>query len=256
MTLASSSTTGLRDATSAPDAPMAVTWDFGQTLADLDPVFLAQKLAENGVSASASALDGAVPAAWGVYNRAVRGGAGGHPWKTFMRAVLSGAGIGAARIDDLAEVLWQDQPARNLWRRPVPGMMDLVRELDAAGVPQGIVSNSEGRLAELVRELGWSAPFRAIADSGKLGVEKPGRGIFDWCAERIGVPVERIVHIGDAHAVDVDGAVAAGMRAIWFRGEKGRDTRPEVATCDDAGEVRAALAAWAPNFFRRGGARG
>ncbi|MEZ4312420.1 MAG: HAD family hydrolase, partial [Polyangiaceae bacterium] len=158
--------------TARPPA-LAVTWDFGQTLADLDPTFLAQKLAEQGISAEAGSLDAAVPAAWGAYNRAVRGGAGGHPWKTFMRAVLEGGGVAPGAIDPAVDFLWLDQPARNLWRRPVPGMMELVRDLDAAGVPQCICSNSEGRLAELVAELGWSAPFRAVADSGKLGFEKP-----------------------------------------------------------------------------------
>ena len=222
----------------------AVTWDFGQTLADLDPVFLSQKLAERGVPSRSDALDAAVPGAWSAYNRAVRGGAGGHPWKTFMRALLSGAGVSAEAIDPLTDFLWDDQPARNLWRRPVPGMLDLVRALHAAGVPQGIVSNSEGRLAELLDALGWSPLFLAVADSGKLGIEKPARGIFDYTVERLGVPPESVVHIGDAHAVDVDGAVAIGMRAIWFRGAKGADARPQVATCETPAEVREALATW------------
>ena len=223
---------------------LAVTWDFGQTLADLDPVFLAKKLSEQSVFVSPEALDAAVPAAWRAYNRAVRAGAGGHPWKLFMRVVLETAGVPGAPMDALLDFLWTDQPRRNLWRRPVPGMIELVRALADSGVPQGVVSNSEGRLAELAEELGWTAPFRAIADSGKLGIEKPGRAIFDWCAERLGVAPADVVHSGDAHAVDVDGAVAAGMRAIWFRGEKGVDLRPEVATCEDAAEVTAALAAW------------
>lgn len=223
---------------------VAVTWDFGQTLAELDPVFLSQKLAERGLSIPPQALDAAVANGWAEYNRAVRTGQGGHPWKTFMRAVLSGGGVPDPALEDIAEFLWLDQPARNLWRRPVSGMMDLVFELDRLGVPQGIVSNSEGRLAELVDELGWSAPFKAIADSGKLGIEKPARAIFEWCADRLGQSLTRIVHIGDAHAVDIDGAVLAGMRAIWFRGEEGQDLRPQVATCKDAAEVRRALAAW------------
>lgn len=227
---------------------LAVTWDFGQTLADLDPVFLSQKLAERGVAASSADLDAAVPGAWTAYNRAVRGGAGGHPWKTFMRALLSGAAVAAAQIDPLTDFLWDDQPARNLWRRPVPGMLDLVRALDAAGVPQGIVSNSEGRLAELLEALGWAPLFRAVADSGKLGIEKPARGIFDFTVERLGVAHAGVVHVGDAHAVDVDGAVAAGMRAIWFRGAKGADARPEVATCETPAEVREALIAWGISF--------
>ena len=223
---------------------VAVTWDFGQTLADLDPVFLSQKLSERGESASAEALDAAVPGAWSAYNAAVRGGSGGHPWKTFMRALLRGAHVRAAAIEPLTDFLWDDQPARNLWRRPVPGMIELVRALDAAGVPQGIVSNSEGRLVELLTHLGWAPLFRAIADSGKLGVEKPARGIFDWTLERLGVDPALTVHIGDAHAVDVDGAVSIGMRAVWFRGRPGDDTRPAVATCADASEVRTALSQW------------
>lgn len=223
---------------------IAITWDFGQTLADLDPAFLSTKLAEQSHTVAADALDAAVPAAWGEYNRAVRGGAGGHPWKTFMRAVLSGAGAPEPSIEDLAEALWIDQPKRNLWRRPVPGMIEIVHAANAAGVPQGIVSNSEGRLAELVRELGWTSCFRAIADSGALGMEKPGREIFEWCAAQLGVAIEGVVHVGDAHAVDVDGAVGAGMRAIWFRGRKGEDARQEVAICEDAAEVRAALIQW------------
>jgi HAD superfamily hydrolase (TIGR01509 family) len=223
---------------------LAITWDFGQTLADLDPAFLAIKLSEQSLTIAPDALDAAVPAAWIEYNRAVRSGAGGHPWKIFIRAVLSGARVPDEHIEHVAELLWLDQPKRNLWRRPVPGMMDVVRAVDAAGIPQGIVSNSEGRLAELVAELGWASSFRAIADSGALGLEKPGRAIFEWCAAKLGVDVERVVHIGDAHAVDVDGAVAAGMRAIWFGGKKGADPRAEVVACGDAAEVRAALVAW------------
>ena len=30
----------------------------------------------------------------------------------------------------------------------------------------------EGRLAELIQEIGWSAEFDAVADSGRLGIEK------------------------------------------------------------------------------------
>lgn len=223
---------------------IAVTWDFGQTLAELDTGYLSEKLAAKGAAVPPAALESSVPAAWAAYDRAVRGGRGGHPWKLFMRAVLSGAGVAPSDDEALVDFLWLDQPARNLWRRPIAGMMELVRELDAAGVPQAIVSNSEGRLAALVEELGWSAPFRAVADSGVLGIEKPARGIFDWAAERLGVASSSVIHVGDVHAVDVDGAVAAGMRAIWFRGEPGADPRPEVAACRDAAEVRSALIAW------------
>ena len=57
-------------------------------------------------------------------------------------------------------------------------MFELAEELGRSGISIGIVSNSEGKLAELVAELGYERLFAAIADSGKLGIEKPDARIF------------------------------------------------------------------------------
>ncbi len=225
-------------------APLAVTWDLGQTLAELDPLFLKAKLAEQGLSVEVETIESAVSEGWIQYSSAVRKGASGHPWKTFMRVILTHASVPEARMEELLEFLWTDQPHRNLWRRPVKGMVEVLRALQAAGIPQGIVSNSEGRVAELAEELGWANFFNAIADSGKLGIEKPHPSIFEWCAERLGVAPKHIIHIGDVFPVDVEGALASGMRAIWFRGRKGFDPRPDVVACDTAEEVLEALIQW------------
>src|SRR5688500_9003876 len=99
-----------------------------------------------------------------------------------MRTMLGGAGVGGAQLEPLVDWLWDEQPRQNLWRRPIPGMIELGDELRAAGVPLAVVSNSEGRLAELVDALGWADRFACVADSGKLGFEKPGREIFAWAA--------------------------------------------------------------------------
>jgi putative hydrolase of the HAD superfamily len=227
-----------------PDRPLAVTFDFGQTLADLDVEMLARRLAEKDAVVAAEALERAVGPAWVAYNEAVLKGLGGHPWKILMRRMLSEAAAPEASIEELVDWLWSEQPHKNLWRRPVPGMIGIVDELSRAGVPVGVVSNSEGRLADLIADLGWTDHFNTVADSGKLGVEKPGRAIFDWAAERLNVPVERIVHVGDSHAADVEGALGAGLRAIWFRGDRGRAGDPRMVVCADAAEVRAAFVAW------------
>ncbi len=239
---------------------LAVTFDFGQTLCDLDSEMLAGRLAERGVAVSAERLEAGVTEGWRAYDAAIAAGLGGHPWKTFMTRLLEGAGVagpattlGDARerpptIDALCDWLWTEQPRRNLWRRPIAGMIELCRELRGAGLPVGVVSNSEGRLAELVEELGWAADFAVIADSGRLGVEKPEPPIFRCTAERLGVTVERIVHVGDSWGADVEGARRAGMRAVWFRGRAEHPLPsalpPRVRRADDAEGVRAALSAW------------
>ncbi|KYF66438.1 HAD family hydrolase [Sorangium cellulosum] len=235
------------------DAPAtAVSFDFGQTLVELDTGLLSARLAERGITAFREQLDGAVDAGWRAYNEAIQRGFGGHPWKIMMRRLLEVGGVPAGALDAAVDWLWTEQPRKNLWRRPIAGMIDVVAELVQAGVPVAVLSNSEGRLDELVDELGWSARFVAVADSGRLGFEKPGREIFAWTAERLGAPLAAVVHVGDSLAADVEGALAAGMRAVWFKGDPRRAAQmphaERVAVCDDADSLRRALRAFGVRF--------
>lgn len=207
----------------------AVTFDFGQTLAELDTAMLASRLAERGHSVAASALEDARPAMWRRYNEAIRAGLGGHPWVLLMATLLRSAGVEEHAVEPLSEWLFTEQPRRNLWRRPIAGMIERVRSLRARGIPVGVISNSEGRLAGLIAEMGWSHDFDVVADSGALGMEKPDRAIFDWTAEALGVPLAEVVHVGDSWAADYLGARAAGMRAVLFRG---RDLMPSGAVLE------------------------
>jgi HAD superfamily hydrolase (TIGR01549 family) len=225
----------------------AVTFDAGQTLVELDTAMLSRRLAERGVAVDAETLDRAQPPAWRTYEN-VMAGEGGHeePWQIFMRTLLEGAGVDAAKARELAAWLWDEQPTKNLFRRPIAGMFELAAELAKRGVPVGILSNSEGRLAELIDEIGWSAPFAAIIDSGRIGVAKPERAIFEHAARALGVEMGEVVHIGDSRSADIDGAVAAGMRAIWFgdRAQPRADDADRVAVATDSAGVRAALVRW------------
>lgn len=245
-----------RDGASQPDPSSpdheparAVTFDFGQTLAEMDVAMLARRLRECGVDVDAARLEAATPGGWRAYNDAVRAGHGGHPWQVFMRTVLEGAGLDERR-DLFAAWLWDEQPRANLWRRPIPGMIELVRELRAAGVPVAVVSNSEGRLAALIAEMGWSDDLPWVADSGVLQVEKPAREIFARAAQWIDTPLADCVHIGDAWAADFVGALDAGMRAVLFRGgasvpaDDARLRDPRAARCESPESLRVQLRAW------------
>jgi FMN phosphatase YigB (HAD superfamily) len=143
---------------------VAVTFDAGQTLVELDPAMLARRLGERGVQVDAAALEAAVPAAWARYDEVI--GRVARPWHVLMDALLEGAGCGDGRAA-LVAWLWDEQPRANLWRRPVAGMIELVDALRAAGVPVGVLSNSEGKLAELFDEIGWGGRFDVVIDSGR-----------------------------------------------------------------------------------------
>jgi len=76
------------------------------------------------------------------------------------------------------------------------------------------VSNSNGTVEEGLTALGLRALLDGVIDSAVVGVEKPDPGIFRHALELAGARPERVVHVGDLHAVDVLGARAAGLHAV------------------------------------------
>jgi putative hydrolase of the HAD superfamily len=215
-----------------------IAFDAGQTLVELDLELLARRLEERGVRVDPAALVGAAPAAWRRYDELVDTGRG-HPWHELMGTLLAGAGAGDPSLVDW---LWHEQPRVNLWRRAIPDMVALARELAAAGATLAVISNSEGRLAELLEEIGLADPFAAIVDSGQIGIEKPDRRIFEHALSRTGRATG--IHIGDSWTADVEGALGAGWRAVWYGRRAVAVEDPGVAVARSAAEVRAALARW------------
>ena len=63
----------------------------------------------------------------------------------------------------------------------------------------------------------------------EFGVSKPHTAFFHAAFAHAGVTPEEVIHVGDCHHNDVDGAVAAGARAIWLK--------PEGGVSDIASEV-------------------
>jgi HAD superfamily hydrolase (TIGR01509 family) len=237
------------------DEGPVVTFDYGQTIAELDTDFLASRVRERGGSVDPKRLDAASSAAWSVYNDAKRRGeTGREAWSSFMAALLTLGGAVPGPVDDpegtlsverLVEFLWRAQPTRNLWRRPIEGMDALLRDLRDRGVRIGIVSNSEGHLVELLEEMRLTEYFAVVADSGKLGFEKPDRRIFDFAADALGADASELIHVGDAWVADVEGVLAIGGRAVWVTAEGAGEPLPErVVACRTAEELRSALRAW------------
>ncbi|HET7541069.1 MAG TPA: HAD family hydrolase [Polyangiaceae bacterium] len=225
-----------------------MTFDFGQTLAELDHDFLQRRAHSFGAELDPVASYAGTVAAWHAYGAAK---ALGHDraWQAMMLEILRAGGVRKIRAqaadpeyaEKIAQLLWDAQPTHNLWRKPIAGMFELVAELAAQRVPVGIISNSEGHLAELVEELGQRALFDVIIDSGRVGVDKPNPRIFQLAAEALGVKLEQIVHVGDAWEADVLGARAAGAQAIWYAPTDERALPEGVVACRSASELRDAL---------------
>ena len=220
-----------------PTTPV-ITFDAGQTLVELDLDFLSRRLSERGLEVAPRALVDAAPAAWRHYDDQVAAGRG-HPWQDLMAALLEGAGLSG--VDSTVAWLWSEQPRVNLFRKPITEMVELARELARAGARLAVLSNSEGRLAELLEEISIADPFAVIVDSGRLGIDKPDRRIFEHTLAALGVENADPIHIGDSWAADIVGARDAGWRSIWYGRTVQPTGDPRIASAVDPAAVRAAL---------------
>jgi putative hydrolase of the HAD superfamily len=102
--------------------------------------------------------------------------------------------------------------------RPFPDALSTLEALRAHGKVIGLITNGrrviqEGTIAALqIRPL-----LDAILISEAEGVRKPDRAVFERAAARLGVTPSECCHVGDHPDVDVAGARAAGMKAVWKR---------------------------------------
>lgn len=93
-------------------------------------------------------------------------------------------------------------------------MVDLVREVRAAGVPVALVSNSLGRDCYARVDLGEL--FDVTVISGQVGVRKPSRRIYAIAADRLGLAPEQCVMVDDLEH-NLVGAARLGIRGIHHR---------------------------------------
>lgn len=82
----------------------------------------------------------------------------------------------------------------------------------------GVVSNFYGNLEGILAAEGLLPLFGAVADSGRVGVEKPEPAIFEWALARLGVPASEAWMVGDSLKRDMAGAERLGMGHVWLAG--------------------------------------
>src|SRR6266516_2694410 len=80
----------------------------------------------------------------------------------------------------------------------------------------GVISNADGKIADVLDRCGIADCFESITDSGIVGQEKPHPAIFEAALSSQGVRPENSLYIGDVYSVDYVGATAIGMQAVLF----------------------------------------
>lgn len=93
------------------------------------------------------------------------------------------------------------------------GARETIESLLERGVRVGVISDY--RVEDKLAAMGLAdLPFSALVAADQLGALKPHRRAFDRAAELLGVPPERITHVGDRVDTDVRAAEAAGYQGV------------------------------------------
>lgn len=79
-------------------------------------------------------------------------------------------------------------------------------------LPLVAITNGNANL----REIGLADYFVGVISAHEIGVAKPDPRVFRAACELAGVAPAQTLHIGDDLMLDVEGAVAAGLQAVWL----------------------------------------
>jgi putative hydrolase of the HAD superfamily len=199
------------------DAIEVVSFDVGGVLLFPSWERVSGTLARHGIAVPATELARADPAAKFAMDHPADMHAtnnAGHG-SLYFGNLLAAVGVDAsAGVDAIIAGIRAENAARNLWEHlpdEVPGTLEGLRDADLRLIA---VSNSDGRLRELLEHVGLLPYFELVVDSHVVGVEKPDPAIFEWALDQVSVAPGRAIHVGDFYHVDVVGARAAGMTPV------------------------------------------
>jgi len=116
-------------------------------------------------------------------------------------------------FDEFFECLFGVMGRPQSWRE-VPGARSLLLRLRSLRWSTAIVSNFDRRLPDILQGLGLAELFDTVVLCSDVGAAKPEAAIFQRALEQLQVPARRAVVVGDDKEQDIEGARAAGIRAI------------------------------------------
>ena len=102
---------------------------------------------------------------------------------------------------------------------PYPDVEPALRELRERGTTVVIASNWDCSLPEWLRPTGILELVDGVVTSAEVGAAKPNPRVFQRALGLAGVEPGEALHVGDKVDNDVEGAAAAGVRAVLIQRE-------------------------------------
>jgi putative hydrolase of the HAD superfamily len=131
----------------------------------------------------------------------------------YTRRIIEGMGGRGPAVDVAAREIYDEWAACHhfMMYDDVP---DVLREIHAAGIRIGLISNSHRCLASFQTHFELQGLFDVTLSSVEHGYMKPHRSIFEAALRAVQVDPADAMMVGDSLTHDVDGARRLGMRGV------------------------------------------
>ena len=103
-----------------------------------------------------------------------------------------------------------------------PQILPMLEELKRREIKIGLITNCFSEEAKLIRESELFPFFDAPCLSWEEGIRKPDPAIYRTCLEKLGLPAENCLYVGDGGSRELETAGEMGMQAVqatWYRQE-------------------------------------
>lgn len=131
-------------------------------------------------------------------------------WYLFYSHLLQELGVDDGALRD--QMVEATRISAN-WRDIRPGTREILLRLGQR-YPLAVISNADGKIADVLKRCGIADCFQAITDSGLVGFEKPHPAIFEAALSGMDAAAQHSLYVGDVYSVDYLGATGAGMQAV------------------------------------------
>lgn len=136
-------------------------------------------------------------------------------WLAFAVRQLTFLGVDPAEAVGMAKTMQQRMIEEYHPNHFVPPEAPvLLEDLKGAGCRLAVVSNRRNPIVDVIAELGLAEHFDLTLAAGEVGWWKPDHRLLTFAAEKLGVPANEALYVGDNFYADVPAAQGAGMQAV------------------------------------------
>ncbi len=171
---------------------------------------------EIGLKLDAAQLDGTFAKAWNsMPKRAPIDGPRENDdkdwWRTLVDLVLDQVTPSLSELDrdNFFEIAYEHFAEAGVWEL-YPEVVDVLEKLRPR-FQLAVISNFDGRLRFILKQLGISKFFSQVFLSSEIGADKPDPEIFRRALRVVDLPSDQVLHVGDDPERDWKAATVAGL---------------------------------------------